>query len=76
MVAIMGPSGCGKTTVMDCISGKKTAKYTGEVRVNGRELDKKAFRDISSYVPQQDYGFAKSKVNSASFRAGFKETLS
>eukprot|EP00670_Eutreptiella_braarudii_P029336 CAMPEP_0174379870 /NCGR_PEP_ID=MMETSP0811_2-20130205/122985_1 /TAXON_ID=73025 ORGANISM="Eutreptiella gymnastica-like, Strain CCMP1594" /NCGR_SAMPLE_ID=MMETSP0811_2 /ASSEMBLY_ACC=CAM_ASM_000667 /LENGTH=781 /DNA_ID=CAMNT_0015532525 /DNA_START=30 /DNA_END=2375 /DNA_ORIENTATION=- len=62
MVAIMGPSGCGKTTVMDCISGKKTAKYTGEVRVNGRELDKKAFRDISSYVPQQDYGFAKSKV--------------
>jgi len=53
LVAIMGPSGCGKTTLLDMLSGKKTAKYSGEVLVNGRPRDR-LFRRIAAYVGQED----------------------
>mmetsp|Transcript_47371 Transcript_47371/g.138065 ORF Transcript_47371/g.138065 Transcript_47371/m.138065 type:complete len:686 (-) Transcript_47371:98-2155(-) len=53
VVAIMGPSGCGKTTLLDILSDKKTSKYSGEVRVNGRLRDAR-FRRIAAYVGQED----------------------
>ena len=53
MAAIMGPSGCGKTTLLDMLSGKKTATYTGDVYLNGLPRDQ-LFSRVTSYVPQED----------------------
>ena len=66
LIAVMGPSGCGKTTLVDCISGKKTAPYEGTVLVNGGEvgttLSRGHWSRLQSYVPQQDYGHPLSTV--------------
>ena len=66
LCALMGPSGCGKTTLVDCISGKKTAPYEGTVLVNGGEvgttLSRGHWSRLQSYVPQQDYGHPLSTV--------------
>jgi len=53
LTAIMGPSGCGKSTLLDMLADKKTAKYTGDIQVNGRKRDK-LFPRIASYIPQAD----------------------
>lgn len=53
MAAIMGPSGSGKTTLLDMIAGKKTARYAGEVFLNGVARDG-LFARLTAYVPQQD----------------------
>jgi len=52
MVAIMGPSGSGKTTLLDCIAGKKTLEYSGQVLVNGHPRDR-FFPRVIGYVPQE-----------------------
>lgn len=54
LVAIMGPSGSGKTTLMDMLAMKKTAKYEGEVFLNGRTRDNSLFRRVAAYVGQDD----------------------
>ncbi len=38
-VCVVGPSGCGKTTLLRCLSGLMPAT-TGEVRVEGRPIDR------------------------------------
>jgi len=53
LVALMGPSGCGKTTLLDMLAMKKTAKYSGEVLVNGRPRCR-LFPRIAAYVGQED----------------------
>eukprot|EP00891_Asterochloris_glomerata_P003325 jgi/Astpho2/3325/fgenesh1_pm.00054_%23_6_t len=46
---------CGKTTLMDCLSGRKTAGHVqGEIRVNGHPKDQATFARISGYVEQND----------------------
>jgi len=54
LVALMGPSGCGKTTLLDMLAMKKTAKYEGEVFVNGHPRDAANFQRIAAYVGQED----------------------
>jgi ABC-type multidrug transport system ATPase subunit len=55
ILAIMGASGAGKSTLLDILARKgKTGKVTGEMYVNGRELDKATFRRVIGYVDQED----------------------
>eukprot|EP00933_Yihiella_yeosuensis_P057667 TRINITY_DN5763_c0_g1_i1.p1 TRINITY_DN5763_c0_g1~~TRINITY_DN5763_c0_g1_i1.p1 ORF type:complete len:745 (+),score=153.78 TRINITY_DN5763_c0_g1_i1:54-2288(+) len=53
LVALMGPSGCGKSTLMDILAKKKTAKYEGQIYINGHETDS-MYPRITSYVSQDD----------------------
>ena len=41
---------------MDCLAGKQTAPYAGEVYLNGTPVDAQVLRANSSYVPWQDCG--------------------
>lgn len=52
----MGPSGSGKTTLLNTLARRSTGSgsTTGSVFTNGTHLSKSAFRDISSYVEQED----------------------
>ncbi|EDN99528.1 hypothetical protein SS1G_02382 [Sclerotinia sclerotiorum 1980 UF-70] len=55
--ALMGPSGCGKTTLLNVLAHRiaaAKATVTGETLVNGSNPPMKAFRDMSSYVEQED----------------------
>merc|ERR1719215_26331 len=54
LVALMGPSGCGKSTLLDMLAMKKTAKYSGEVLVNGHVRDPRTFQRVATYVGQED----------------------
>jgi len=54
LVALMGPSGCGKSTLLDMLAMKKTAKYSGEVLVNGHPRSQHTFQRIAAYVGQDD----------------------
>lgn len=54
MVALMGPSGCGKSTLLDMLAMKKTARYSGEVYVNGHLRNPATFQRIAAYVGQDD----------------------
>jgi len=54
LVALMGPSGCGKTTLLDMLAMKKTARYSGEVYVNGHLRNPATFQRIVAYVGQDD----------------------
>lgn len=64
LVAIMGPSGCGKSTLLDMLAMKKTAKYDGEVLINGHIRDS-LFSRVASYVGQEDTMPAHWKVREA-----------
>ena len=53
----MGPSGCGKTTLLDILAHRGTiakGKLDGSVNVNGTTPSLSVFRQISSYVEQED----------------------
>ncbi|KAJ8062967.1 hypothetical protein OCU04_008212 [Sclerotinia nivalis] len=55
--ALMGPSGCGKTTLLNVLAHRVAAAkatVTGETLVNGSSPPMKVFRDMSSYVEQED----------------------
>lgn len=55
MLAIMGASGAGKSTLLDILARKrKTGRVTGDMWVNGRELDRPTFRRVMGYVDQED----------------------
>lgn len=55
ILAIMGASGAGKSTLLDILGCRtKTGKVTGEVYVNGRELDDKTYRRVVGFVDQED----------------------
>lgn len=54
----MGPSGCGKTTLLNVLAHRAAAasgaETTGLTLVDGAAVSSKAFRQMSSYVEQED----------------------
>lgn len=53
----MGPSGCGKTTLLNVLAHRDAAAkaiVTGETLINGLNTSKRVFREMSSYVEQED----------------------
>lgn len=56
LLAIMGASGAGKSTLLDILARKaKTGRVTGDMYVNGREMNDEAiFRRVVGYVDQED----------------------
>eukprot|EP00759_Apiculatamorpha_spiralis_P028833 PhF_6_TR31356/c0_g1_i1/m.45883/K05681/ABCG2, CD338; ATP-binding cassette, subfamily G (WHITE), member 2 len=55
MLAILGPSGAGKTTMLDILARReKKGNLTGEVLINGHEVNDQIFKRISAYVQQDD----------------------
>jgi ABC-type multidrug transport system ATPase subunit len=52
-VALVGVNGCGKTTLLNILSGLRTA-YKGEVYFDGKKADKGLFRSYVGYVPQEN----------------------
>ncbi|XP_073006833.1 ABC transporter G family member 10 [Typha latifolia] len=55
LVAIVGPSGAGKTTLLSVLAGViHPSEVTGEILVNGRQMDTSRFRRVSGYVTQDD----------------------
>lgn len=54
--ALMGPSGCGKTTLLNVLARRPTnaSSVEGEVLINGSRLSTAHFREITSFVEQED----------------------
>jgi ABC-type glutathione transport system ATPase component len=55
--ALMGPSGCGKTTLLNVLAQREATdgvKVGGHTLVNGTAASLSAFRQLSSYVEQED----------------------
>jgi ABC-type multidrug transport system ATPase subunit len=52
----MGPSGCGKTTLLNVLANRPTnaSKVEGSVLINGTHVPKSTFREITSFVEQED----------------------
>lgn len=53
----MGPSGCGKTTLLNVLAHREAsagATIDGNLLVNGVSYSRDDFRQISSYVEQED----------------------
>ena len=57
LTALMGPSGSGKTTLLNVLAHRNPAtkvSVAGDIVVNGSPIASNAFRNISSYVEQED----------------------
>ncbi|KAJ5773823.1 hypothetical protein N7457_008719 [Penicillium paradoxum] len=57
LVALMGPSGCGKTTLLNVLARRAAsagAKVLGDNYVNDSQIDSRAFRQVTTYVEQED----------------------
>ncbi|XP_050680943.1 ATP-binding cassette sub-family G member 1 [Leptidea sinapis] len=54
LIAIMGPSGAGKSSLLNAISGYRSAGVTGELLVNGEIRDEQQFQRSSCYITQED----------------------
>ncbi|XP_013190739.1 ATP-binding cassette sub-family G member 1 [Amyelois transitella] len=54
LVAIMGPSGAGKSSLLNAISGYRSAGVTGELLVNGQPRNEHQFQRSSCYITQED----------------------
>ncbi|PXF46399.1 ABC transporter G family member 2 [Gracilariopsis chorda] len=69
VVLLMGESGAGKTTLLDVCAMRKTlgkgTSVSGEVRLNGRVLDKKALAHLSGYCEQSDLHVEEATVREA-----------
>ena len=53
----MGPSGCGKTTLLNVLAHRDAAtgaKVDGNTLINGTTASINTFREVSSYVEQDD----------------------
>ncbi|KAK7351408.1 hypothetical protein VNO77_10843 [Canavalia gladiata] len=55
LTALMGVSGAGKTTLMDVLSGRKTAGYIqGQITISGYPKKQETFARIAGYCEQND----------------------
>lgn len=57
MIAIMGPSGSGKTTLLNALAHRVAtagATTTGHILINNQTPSLGKFRDLSTYVEQED----------------------
>lgn len=57
LLALMGPSGSGKTTLLNVLARRvvgKNVRTEGRVFVNGHSCSDQTFRNLSSYVEQED----------------------
>lgn len=58
LTAIMGPSGAGKTTLLTTISQRTSdSDFSGDLLLNGHQIDKNLMSRISGFVPQNDLAF-------------------
>ena len=55
-MVLMGPSGSGKTTLLNVLAHRDTggASVDGDILVNGQKVSIEAFRQLTSYVEQED----------------------
>ncbi|CAN8065877.1 unnamed protein product [Agarophyton chilense] len=69
VVLLMGESGAGKTTLLDVCAMRKTlgkgTAVSGEIRLNGRMLDKKSLSLLSGYCEQSDLHVEEATVREA-----------
>ena len=54
MVAILGPSGSGKTSLLNALSQRlglsNGSHITGEIKINGKELEKGDYGKVGAFV--------------------------
>eukprot|EP01060_Flectonema_neradi_P018647 TRINITY_DN2552_c0_g2_i1.p1 TRINITY_DN2552_c0_g2~~TRINITY_DN2552_c0_g2_i1.p1 ORF type:complete len:647 (+),score=140.98 TRINITY_DN2552_c0_g2_i1:72-1943(+) len=61
LCCIMGPSGAGKSSLLNVLAGRvcgSNKQVDGDMRLNGKPLDARAFREKVAYVMQEDALFA------------------
>ena len=73
LVAIMGPSGSGKTTMLNALTGV-TRPSSGSVLVNGKPINQRVMKKITSLVPQDDLLTAVLTPAEALIEAGYLKT--
>jgi len=58
MVAILGPSGSGKTSLLNILAQRESvsggSKVTGEIKLNGKAMNKGDFGKMGAFVQQDD----------------------
>ena len=55
LLALMGPSGAGKTTLLNILGGYTSGgDLTGSIKCNSMEGIPPGFKNISSFIPQDD----------------------
>ncbi|KAJ3265513.1 ATP-binding cassette sub- G member 2 [Chytriomyces hyalinus] len=66
VVAIMGGSGAGKSTMLNTLAGRiadqKGSELTGDILINGEARNPSTWRNICSYVEQDDLMFTNLSV--------------
>lgn len=57
-MAVMGGSGAGKSTLLNIISGRfsveKNMELTGDVKLNGEDMEWDTYKNIIGFVMQKD----------------------